>query len=147
MLWKCNRLWFKPPEWYLKAVFSIRGWQLQKAGKVLSSFHGSIWLYKMSFKVICLLFAVLFVIPLNSAKQIVKPGRSSWTHRRVDWTKWWKGRSTNFESSRSFIFNHSQGNGNLYSDITCSWAWTKVFYICTVWHSKFCLHKLYIRKP
>ena len=77
MLWKCNRLGFKPPEWYLKAVFSIRGWQLQKAGKVLSSFHGSIWLYKMSFKVICLLFAVLFVIPLNSAKQIGKPGRSS----------------------------------------------------------------------
>ena len=64
----------------------------------------------------------------DSAEQVVKRGTSSWTHwgggggRSVDWTKWQRGKSTNFEASRRLpgglvafhiLYSHSKGNGDV----------------------------------
>ena len=86
---------------------------------------------------------ITWVINTNckySPEQILKFGTSSQAHGRMGWIKWQMGRSTNLKISRSFIYSHSKGNGNVWC-ITCAKVWTQVCHICAAYNSNFCWHE------
>ena len=139
--WVFNLL--PPPKKSLKVV---RCWW-QNEGKFLPPIHGSNWPCKKC------LYVVQACCICDSAEKIVKPGTTSWTHRRMFQSKLNKmaeGKSTNveismrlhggfLEASRSFIYCMAMTTKMAMCNITYDRAWMQVCYrhlhkACNIWN-------------
>ena len=108
-----------------KSCFQRKEMPMAKRRKIVT-FHS--WL-NLAMEDVFLGHSRLFV-SIICAEEIMKSGMSSQIHVRMGWTKWWRGKSTNFKASQRLLtgfleafmifhiqYGHSKENGNVW------WWW------------------------